>query len=198
MKKKKSQETTPLQKTSQTSASKKVTEKVAIVINKSVMERARDINNVLILHKTQEELNEYRRIFYSVFIVFALLFLLGTFGLYGVQQNYKQNIITLEQSYQEKIAELEYSYNQQLEQESYNIAITQLDLESDSSLSKYVDPEVSFEDLGYTPDDLVPVGGKFVKDSKGTIKISKIAKQQLDLLAEQFHNETQQQLVIVS
>jgi len=44
--------------------------------------------------------------------------------------------------------------------------IERLDFETDSSITKYVDPQVSFQDKKYVPENLVAIENDFIADSK--------------------------------
>lgn len=157
------------------------------------------INNILIAHKDAKELRDYRRIFYTVFLMFCILFLLGVFGLWNIKHSYELKLLQKEKEYQEKIENMEFVLSNQLEQEKFDLFIQNLDLESDDSITKYVDPKVSYTNKWYVPDDLVPVWGKHLIDAKGWyIKVHKIAKQQMEALAKQFYDETNQEIVVVS
>lgn len=158
----------------------------------------RQVNNFLIEHKSPEKLGEYRRIFYSIFSVFIFLFLLWVFGVRHVQVSYNDQFRDFMEEQSQQLQNNQLLYDARLAAMQYRYTIASLDLKSDDSITKYVDPDISFQNIWYVPSDLVPVAGDFVTDSKGYIQIHALAKQNLDLLAEQFYNETQQEIVVVS
>jgi len=165
---------------------------------KSLSDAMKSFNNILIEHKEEAELNEYRRIFYSLFLLFCILFLLWVAGLWYVKDNYEQRVVLLEQEYIDEIRSIQFVSDLELEEAKKRFYLENLDLDRDDSVTKYVDPNVSFNNLGYVPDNLVSVKWEYVKDSKWYITVHEEAKKNFDLLAEQFYNETQQEIVVVS
>lgn len=155
-------------------------------------------NNILIAHKAETELHDYRRIFYSLFFVFCVLFLLWVAGLWCIQNNYQKQVDILKQWYVDEIDRIEFANELELEQAKKQFYLDNVDLETDSSVTKYVDPKVSYNNKAYIPKNLVPVKSEFIKDSKWYIQVHQVAKDNLNKLAQQFYNETQQEIVVVS
>ena len=54
---------------------------------------------------------------------------------------------------------------------------------TDSSLTKYVDPEISFSEASYIPEEMRSLKRDFVADSKGNAKMREIAAGEFDLYA---------------
>lgn len=165
----------------------------------SLVTQIQNLNNVLIAHKDKEELRDYRRMFYTLFFMFCVLFLLWVFGLWYIQKGYSLKLENLQHRHQDEIKSAEFIMNNKLKQQEFALRIKYLNLEDDDSITKYVDPTVSFGNLTYVPDGLVPVETGFIKDSKWWgIQIQALAQQNLNKLAEQFFNETQQEIIVVS
>lgn len=72
------------------------------------------------------------------------------------------------------------------------------DFESDDSYQKFVNPEVSFQDISYIPEDLEKISGEFIIDSKWNQTLRKETVENLHLLWEAFFQEFSQKLVVVS
>ena len=77
--------------------------------------------------------------------------------------------------------------------------IYNLDLEKDTSLTKFVNNKVHYNKLWYVPENLVSVWWKYIVDWKWWyIKVSKILKENLEKLSEQFYIDTNNNIVVVS
>ncbi|PID87613.1 hypothetical protein CSB07_00640 [Candidatus Gracilibacteria bacterium] len=86
-----------------------------------------------------------------------------------------------------------------LEEIEYNRIFNNVDLFTDSSLTKFVNNKVPFQNIGYIPKNLVSIGAKHIIDSKGgTIKARKILKVNLEKMANDFFEETKNNIVVVS
>ncbi len=166
--------------------------------DKQFMTNLKSLNNILVAHKDDQELRDYRRMFYSLFFMFCVLFLLWVLGLCYVQDSYYQKIQDAKKIYEDEIKNIEFVIENRLKQEAFQKAIDNLDLDTDTSITKYVDPKISYNNKGYVPTNLVPVKSEFIKDSKWYIQVHKVAKEKFNELAEQFYNETQQEIIVVS
>lgn len=83
--------------------------------------------------------------------------------------------------------------------EAYLNYIKHLDLETDSSITKYVNNKINYNNEFYAPKNLVLVEWKHIIDSQlWIIKVRKIVKENLVKLAEDFFKETNNNIVIVS
>jgi D-alanyl-D-alanine carboxypeptidase len=77
--------------------------------------------------------------------------------------------------------------------------IINLDLETDNSITKFVNNKVHYNKLWYVPENLVSVWWKYIVDWKWWyIKVSKTLKENLDKLSEQFYLDTNNNIVVVS
>jgi D-alanyl-D-alanine carboxypeptidase len=72
------------------------------------------------------------------------------------------------------------------------------DLNTDSSLTKFVNNEVYYNDIKYTPINLVSLKWEFILDSKWNSKVRKITLKKLKLLSEKFHKDFWKKLKVVS
>ncbi len=85
------------------------------------------------------------------------------------------------------------------EKEEYKKYLENLDLETDNSLTKFVNNKVHFIELWYIPEDLVSVWDKHIIDWKWWyIKVKKILKENLIKLSEDFFNDTNNNIIVVS
>lgn len=113
----------------------------------------------------------------------------------------KKNIAFLEEK-KEKLIQLKKIEEEQrkLEEKQRKIDyINSLDLESDDSITKFVDPKNSFNNLWYVPKNLVSLSWSHIIDWKlWTIKIRKIALDNLKKLAKEFYKETNNNIIVVS
>lgn len=76
--------------------------------------------------------------------------------------------------------------------------IVELDIISDDSVTKYVDPEVSFETLDYIPVDLQKVSSEFIRDVKWDLQLRSVAAESFKLLAQDFYENFWEKIDIVS
>ena len=92
--------------------------------------------------------------------------------------------------------EIERKEKERIEFRKY---INNLDLETDTSLTKFVNNKVHYNELWYLPKNLVSVWSKYVVDWKWWyIKVSKILKENLEELSKQFYSDTNNNIVVVS
>jgi LAS superfamily LD-carboxypeptidase LdcB/pimeloyl-ACP methyl ester carboxylesterase len=63
------------------------------------------------------------------------------------------------------------------------------DLESDNSITKFVNSSVPFNDKAYIPDNLVSFSSEFIADGKGYWTLSSVLIPELNMLAEEFYNK---------
>ncbi len=76
--------------------------------------------------------------------------------------------------------------------------IQNLDIVSDTSLYKYVDPNVSFQTKDYIPEDLRFLSGSYIIDSKWNARIRDEAANAFEQLSEKFYEDTGEKIVVVS
>lgn len=97
----------------------------------------------------------------------------------------------------EKISKLEEELKEIKKSLDYKISF--LDLETDSSLTKFVDSRVSFDDKWYIPKNLVSISSDYVYDAKWWTQILRIeANEALQKMAKDFYEEFWKKIVIVS
>lgn len=79
------------------------------------------------------------------------------------------------------------------------ILINNLDLKTDSSLTKFVSSNIHFDDISYIPEDLVNISWDYIYDAKwGYQLLRKEAKDALDKMALDFYRAYEKKLVVVS
>lgn len=86
-----------------------------------------------------------------------------------------------------------------LEEIEYNRIFESVDLLTDSSLTKFVNNKVPFDNVWYVPTNLVPVWWKHIIDSKWwSMKVKEILKENLLKMANDFYEDTKNNIVVVS
>ena len=77
--------------------------------------------------------------------------------------------------------------------------LNSLDLDNDNSLTKFVNNKVHYNDLAYIPENLVKVSSKHIIDwKKWYIKVTKILKENLEKMSNDFYKDTNNNIVVVS
>ena len=75
---------------------------------------------------------------------------------------------------------------------------TSFDLKTDSSITKYIDNKISFDEKSYIPGNLVNLKWDFLIDAKNNQKVRKISLENLEKLSNNFYNNFWKKLKIVS
>ncbi len=93
-----------------------------------------------------------------------------------------------------------YSWSQRIYEQEIPITtfVYEYNFELDDSYQKYVNPEISFENKMYVPNDLIHISWEFVFDTKGNQFLREEAKQSLDLLSEAFYEKFWVKMKVVS
>jgi LAS superfamily LD-carboxypeptidase LdcB/pimeloyl-ACP methyl ester carboxylesterase len=73
-----------------------------------------------------------------------------------------------------------------------------LDLDSDSSLTKYVDPEISFSEKSYIPESMLALKRDFIADAKWNALMREQAATPFENLAEAFYEQFDEKILVVS
>lgn len=76
--------------------------------------------------------------------------------------------------------------------------IKSYDFKTDSSITKYVNNIISFDELNYNPSDLEYIKSEFITDSWRWMKLRKEANESLQKLAKEFYAKFSKKLLIVS
>lgn len=146
----------------------------------------------------KEDLEMYfKPVLYVVILILVL-------GLVWIIWKYLQNNFEIKQKIllekQEKQRILREKKQAELKaKKEYENYIKNLDLESDDSITKFVNNKVSFNNIWYIPKNLVPVSWKHIIDGKWWyIKVRKVLKENLEKMAKDFYSDTNNNLVIVS
>ena len=85
-----------------------------------------------------------------------------------------------------------------LKQQQLEKYLNDLDYVSDTSFQKYVDPSVSFETLGYIPEDMRRLEREFIVDTKWDAQLREEAAWAFESLSEAFYKEFSEKVVVVS
>lgn len=76
--------------------------------------------------------------------------------------------------------------------------IYNLDLNTDESITKFVNSKVSFNNKWYIPKELVSIKSDYVFDTKGNQILRKEAKEALDSLSKEFYQKFEKKISVVS
>lgn len=80
-----------------------------------------------------------------------------------------------------------------------NIFLKNLDLKTDSSLTKFVSAKVPFNNKKYIPENLVSISTEFIIDWKWWVqKLRKEAKEALNNMAKNYYRDTWKKIIVVS
>jgi len=125
----------------------------------------------------------------------------------------KQKILRLKKEQEEKLAQDELLGNSLIEETallnkqaldvlnkkaSSTWALWDYDLESDDSLTKFVNNKTSFTDIKYTPKNLIQLKWEYIDDVKWKSRLREEALSGLDNLAQNFYLEFTTPLTVVS
>lgn len=140
----------------------------------------------------------------SILILFFIFFV-SMYGYYKYEEKKRKDLLKqmlLEEIFikKQKQQELELKQKQQeqkLKQELENIY--SLDLELDSSITKFVSSFVAFDDKSYIPANLGSISSDYVIDAKWwNQKLRKEAKEALEKMSLDFYSKFEKPLVVVS
>jgi hypothetical protein len=95
------------------------------------------------------------------------------------------------------------SFYDKIEKDDFDIFLFQkylreLDFVSDTSFQKYVDPEISFTDISYIPEDMRKLERTYISDTKGDAQMREEAAENFEKMAEAFYEQFQEKMVVVS
>ncbi len=76
--------------------------------------------------------------------------------------------------------------------------IKNLDLDTDTSYTKYIDPSIPFKDLSYIPDDMKDLSWDYIIDLKWNAQLREKAAWDFEKMAKDFHSEFWEQITVVS
>lgn len=76
--------------------------------------------------------------------------------------------------------------------------VSRFDLESDDSITKFVNPGISFFDKEYIPVDLESLESEYIIDTKWNAQLTKEAKIAFEKMAWDFFNDFQKKISVVS
>jgi len=76
--------------------------------------------------------------------------------------------------------------------------IENLDFTADSSLTKYVDPRISFTEVTYVPSDLRRLEREYIIDSKWNAQMRSQAADAVEEMAQAFYNDFNEKMLVVS
>lgn len=72
------------------------------------------------------------------------------------------------------------------------------DMKTDSSIEKFVNAKISFNDVSYVPQNLVKIDSQYVDDTKGNQVLREVSNQALQNMAKDFFEETWEKMKVVS
>ena len=85
-----------------------------------------------------------------------------------------------------------------LEKYQKALRIKNLDFVSDDSYTKYVDPNVSFSEKWYIPEDMRKLDRTYIIDYKWDAQLREIAAEQFELMSQAFYEQFSEKVVVVS
>ncbi len=83
-------------------------------------------------------------------------------------------------------------------EEKFQQYLSRIDLDSDDSVTKFVNPDFSFDSLRYTPTGLQKLDRTHIIDTKWDARLIPEARQHFEELAAAFYEAFQQKVVVVS
>jgi len=90
-------------------------------------------------------------------------------------------------------------YKKQKQKKDLIKYLNNLDLNSDNSITKFVNNKIHFNNITYIPENLVFVSWKHIIDGKNWyIKVRKILKENLEKMAIDFYKDTNNNIIVVS
>lgn len=141
----------------------------------------------LILGIMRPFLNRY--FLYTVFVLFSVFF---GFFIFLEEVSYLMNGMKLNYAKNEKLLDDIRGFQPHQD-------IVYYDLYTDNSLMKYVSNKVSFDDVSYKPENLVPIYSDYVTDKKwNTQLLRKEANEALQVLARDFFISFEEPIEVVS
>ncbi|USN58264.1 MAG: hypothetical protein H6767_08345 [Candidatus Peribacteria bacterium] len=72
------------------------------------------------------------------------------------------------------------------------------DFDSDDSLTKYVDPQIHFNNLQYVPKNLEYIGSEYVHDTKRNLQLRRDANEMFQRMTEDFYDTFKEKIDVVS
>jgi len=145
-----------------------------------------------------------------VFLIFLIILIIAWIKIIGDYLEKQEILLKLEniKIEKQKVLDLKIKEEEQekiilelqkLQEEKKNIYLKNIDLDSDDSLTKFVNNKIHFKDLWYIPKNLVEVSWKYIIDWKNWyIKVKKELKTNLEKLSKKFYNDTGNTIVVVS
>lgn len=85
-----------------------------------------------------------------------------------------------------------------LEKYQKELRIKNLDFISDDSYTKYVDPNISFTEKWYIPNDMRKLERDYIIDTKWNAQMRQIAAERFEQMAEAFYKQFNEKMVVVS
>lgn len=143
-------------------------------------------------------IDKFWKLFKNIFINFIENKLDFEYLLVNEEKKQELEQKNIQNSFSGEILETNTSIPEAKREEEISIEDKLFDFKSDSSITKYVSPNISFEKINYIPDDLVPIFGEYLIDSKWNQTLRKEAFEKLDELSRDFYNNFWTKLSIVS
>lgn len=85
-----------------------------------------------------------------------------------------------------------------LETYQKELRVKNLDFISDASITKYVDPNIPFNEKWYIPENMRKLDKTYIVDAKWDLQMREIAANQFEQMAEAFYSEFGEKIVVVS
>lgn len=141
--------------------------------------------------------------FYIISVFFVLILLLFIAIIYqskkiikSIKQINYNNEIIREYLWAEENHDI-FRWNKILSWSEYNLN-SLFNFDDDKSITKFVNSNISFNDLAYNPDDLVILSWLYLVNSKWNLQLRKEALWNLQILAQDFYNEFSTKINVIS
>ncbi len=141
-------------------------------------------------------MKQTKKIFIIFWLIFLLFFLCLSIYFYRQKNIAQQKLNSIKKEINKKNL-LEQKKLEDKKKKELDF-IKNLDLYSDSSLTKFVSAENSFNKKNYIPKNLVSIKSKYIIDAKWWQKLRKEAFLALEKMAKKYYNDTKKKIVVVS
>jgi D-alanyl-D-alanine carboxypeptidase len=151
----------------------------------------------------KKELKELllKQIWFFVLVLWIFITIFFIWQYFEIKNLEKENKKILEKLVQNEknLIKIKKELEKQRQEKELENYLNNLDLDSDNSITKFVNNKVHYNNLAYVPKNLVKVAWEHIIDGKNWyIKVRKILKENLEKMAKDFYKDTNNNIVVVS
>jgi len=139
------------------------------------------------MKKIRHKLNKHKKVSISISVILIIFSGLLVY----IDYNNAQKVL-------DSIKVIDFEAELLKRQEQFLNKIKSLDLETDNSITKFVNNEISFNSIDYIPEGLESIKSEYIFDTKWYWKVRKVANDSLQKLAKEFYMEFNIKLKVVS